>query len=301
MATGGLGRGLSSLIPPKQSNTKQGNTPIRARKQTAGSSAVEGDRVLEIPLNDITPNPQQPRTDFDETALNELAASIKEYGLLEPIVVTPNEDGGWFIIAGERRFRAHKQLGKKTIKAIERTASELERLQLALIENIQRQDLHPIEKAQSYAMLIDQFGLKQAEAAKRLGIARSSLANAVRLLELPVEIQDGLASGKIAEGHAKVLLGCDSEEEQLRLYAQMTNGAQMSVRDLEASVNQGANKDKKKGRSVVDHAADDLARQLESHLGTKVQVQRKSKGAFRILIDTYSSDDLKDIVRKITG
>ncbi len=295
MAHKGLGRGLSSLIPPKQNQFSVG-------AQVAASSpdlqAAAGTQILEIPLGDITPNPQQPRQHFDTKNLEELAESIKVYGLIEPVVVTPNGDK-WQLVAGERRFRAHKQLGRKTIKAISRDTSELERLELAMIENIQREDLNPMEKAFGYAQLVDDFGLTQVEAAKKLGVARSSLANSIRLIDLPSEIQIGLAEHKITEGHAKVLLGLDTEEEQMRLFKQMTSGAAMSVKELSDSV-AGKSGGSKKRRSVADIELEQVAARMEEKLGTKVSIKRRTGGKKQIVIDTYSDEEFKSIVKKFS-
>lgn len=337
MSNKGLGRGLSSLIPQKEvessntekvsvndatasttsqsqkkhsqtiSKTKQ-QVPVRIEKKTTPSvtnrkqttPVVNEENIIhELPIAEITPNPMQPRQHFDNRALDELAQSILQYGLLEPIVVT-KVDSGWQIVAGERRFRAHQLLGKETIRATLRTASELERLELALIENIQRQDLHPIEKAQSYAKLIDDFGLTQSEAAKKLGIARSSLANTIRLLDLPLPIQDALAGGLITEGHAKVLLGVESEADQLALFEQMTVAGKMSVKELtdEANIRSGK---KSKRVSIVDHELQQVADELQLLMGTKVGIKRKGKAGYQIGIDVYSSEELQSVLRYLRG
>lgn len=290
----GLGRGLSSLIPPKQ-NGFSGQAQHRASQDTTKLSTDI--QIVQLEIAQVDPNPMQPRQHFDNKTLEELANSIARYGLLEPIVVTP-EGNRWQIVAGERRYRAHKLLGKKTISAIIRSASELERLELALIENIQRQDLNPMEKAFSYAQLVNEFGLTQEEAATKLGIARSTLANSIRLLDLPTDIQMGLAQQRITEGHAKVLLGLDSAEEQLAAYKQILDAGSMSVKDLSAQVKSGAQKGTKR-RSIVDHEIQSLQDELQGSLGTKVQIKRKSSGGYQIVIDTYSPEEFKSVVKKI--
>jgi ParB family chromosome partitioning protein len=287
----GLGRGLSSLIPPRESALN-----VAAAEATAVSPELQGaagTKVLDLPLDQIVPNPLQPRLTFDETALSQLAESIAQYGLLEPVVVTPAGDR-WQLVAGERRFRAFQTLGKPTIPAIVRSTSELERLELALIENIQRQDLNPIEKAQAYAKLVHDFGLTQAEAAKKLGIARSSLANTVRLLDLPDEIQHALAAGTITEGHAKVLLGLPTEREQLAFFRKLASGQGSSVRALTDAVQRG----NPEHRSVHDPDLANLAKQLQGDLGAKVDVKKRGRG-YQLIVNVFSAEELRHVVKKI--
>lgn len=293
--TNGLGRGLSSLIPPKQN---QFSVEAQVNASDPDLQMASETKILNLPVDRIVPNDMQPRQYFDTAALDDLAESIRVYGLLEPIVVTPNGDQGWQVVAGERRLRAFKLLQKSTIPAIVRTTAELERLELALIENIQRQDLNPIEKAQGLAMLIDEFGLKQDEAAKKIGIARSSLANSIRLLDLPKDIQMGLAQMRISEGHAKVLLGLESEKEQMALYQQIIQGPGMSVRDLALAAGK---KSTKKGRKTVsDRELESIEEKLESKLGTKVVIKAKKSGGKQIVIDTFSDEEFKSVVHKLS-
>ncbi len=289
----GLGRGLSSLIPPKQ-NRFAVQEQIAASEPALQSATTAS--IIDIPLSQIDPNPMQPRQAFDPKTLDELADSIRTYGLLEPIVVTRVGDR-YHIVAGERRFRAHQLLGTQAIQAIIRSASELERLELALIENIQREDLNPMEKAQGYAKLVNEFGLTQTEAAKKLGIPRPTLANTLRLIDLPTEIQVGLAEGRITEGHAKVLLGLNTTEEQLRLYEQMTKGSAMTVRDLNEAAQRSGHT--KKRRSLADVELTSLADRLQQTLGTKVSIQRASGQKKRIVIETYSDEEFKNVLKKI--
>lgn len=290
----GLGRGLSSLIPPKQ-NSFSTNAQVAASDPALQDAARQ--EVVEIPLDNIVPNPMQPRMHFDEKTLEELAKSIENHGLLEPVVVTPADEGGYQLVAGERRFRAHQLLGKATIPSIIRTSSELERLELALIENIQREDLNPIEKARSYAKLLDDFGLTQAQAATKLGIARSSLANAMRLLDLPSVIQIGLAKKKITEGQAKVLLGLDSEKKQLDLYQQILKKPQMTVRE----VNSQARRSSKRGGGTDDlsHELKSVQSELQEQYGTKVKIQPGRSGGAKIVIEAYSGEELKSLLKQL--
>lgn len=277
-----LGRGLSSLIQPSQA------------KASIPSLQPATHTVQEISLSKITPNPQQPRTVFDEEHIASLADSIEQYGLLEPVVVTPAEMGGWHLIAGERRFRAFQKLGRETIPAIARSASELERLELALIENIQRQDLNPVEKAHSLKKLVDDFGLTQAEAAKRMSMARSTLANLLRFLELSTDMQMALADGRISEGHAKLLLSVASEAEREKLFRQLLNDPNMTVRDLGKVVKKAT---PKKRRSIEDVELAALEDQLEEHLSTKVSVQKKSGGRTSITLEAYSKEELQRLLK----
>jgi ParB family chromosome partitioning protein len=295
--TKGLGRGLSSLIPQKN-GTPQNPAITPVFSQRALGSSVD---IRDLAITDIDPNPMQPRQQFDPKTVEELAASIDTYGLLEPVVVTQNGPR-WQLVAGERRFRAHKLLGRKTIPAIVRTASDLERLELALIENMQRQDLNPMEKAEGLGKLVNDFGLTQEEAAKKLGMARSSLANALRLLDLPTEVQLALANRKITEGHAKVLLGLDTPEEQMRLFNEMTRGAStISVRDLTSHVQDKKVVGSGKKAPVLDERElRGIEDRIQGALGTKVKIQRRSKGAKNIVIETYSDEEFKQVVRKLT-
>lgn len=291
----GLGRGLSSLIPPKQ-NTFSTDAQVAASDPDLRDAAKQ--EVIEIPLDNIVPNPMQPRMHFDEKTLEELAKSIEMHGLLEPVVVTPAESGGYQLVAGERRFRAHQLLGKATIPSIIRTSSELERLELALIENIQREDLNPIEKARSYAKLLDEFGLTQSQAATKLGIARSSLANAMRLLDLPSVIQIGLAKKKITEGQAKVLLGLDSEKAQLELYQQILKKPQMTVREVTSQ----ARRSSKQGGGAPDdlsHELKSVQSELQQQFGTKVKIQPGRAGGAKIVIEAYSPEELKNLLKQL--
>ena len=295
---GGLGRGLSSLIPPKQSDVN-----LEAERQASNPDLelVANSSIMELPVAQVDTNTYQPRVHFDERALHELADSIEQHGLLEPIIVTKKGDR-YELIAGERRLRAHILLKRPTITAIVRTASELERLQLALIENIQREDLHPIERAMSYAQLTDEFALTQEEAARRLGIARSTFANVVRYLELPEEIQRALGERRITEGHAKILLGLSSATEQKQLFKQMTSGAAMSVRELEEIV--AIQKDKgsrRKSTNTKSREMSEIEELLQKKLGTKVGIRTRGKGKYQIVIDAYASDDLKRLVKQLTA
>lgn len=288
----GLGRGLGSLIPPKK-NIFSIEQQVAASDPEIQQAASQ--QIIDIPLKQISPNPQQPRIHFDEGALKDLADSIEQHGLLEPVVVTPDTDGQYYLIAGERRFRAFTLLKKETIPAIVRTASQLERLELALIENIQREDLNPIERARSYAALIDEFGLTQVQAATKLGIPRSSLANALRFLDLPAVIQVGLAKKKITEGQAKVLLGLPTETAQLDLYQQILQKPQMTVREVTSQ----ARKKTKQQSPRINHELQSIERTLQERFGTKVEVVQQGSGGVKIIIETYSPEELQRFLKMV--
>ena len=194
------------------------------------SSPESRDKIWQIPIAKIVSNTQQPRVFFNPQKIQEMVASIRTYGILQPLVVTPRENSMYEIVAGERRFRAAKELGLKTIPAILRQAKELEKLELALIENLQREDLDPIERASAYRKLMDEFGLTQEETAKRLGKPRSAIANTLRILDLPPEVQRAVARGEISEGHAKVLAGLPEAGTQLATYRRVLAG-DLSVRE----------------------------------------------------------------------
>jgi ParB family chromosome partitioning protein len=298
-----LGRGLSSLIPNQSAPSKQRATTVPVQSTVAPSTPIthgfsSNVEVLNIPLAAIEPNPDQPRLQFDPQAIQQLADSIEQHGLLEPIIVTPTTTAGaYYIVAGERRYRAFKHLQRTTIPAIVRTTSELERLELALIENIQRENLNPIERAKSYRRLIDEFGLTQDVAAKKMGIARSSLANVLRLLELPPVIQLGLTRGTLSEGHAKVLLGLPTDAERLALYEQLLQTPKLSVRKLTESIQQR----KPITNPSVNHEWVALAAEVQRALGTKVRIQPRMGGGGQIIIQTYSAEELQGVIKKMTA
>ena len=221
----GLGRGLASLIPPKKKDEAAKAAPFRIEPisrpatpafsdENASASAapaptaapavsVSGSQSREVPIGDIVPNPHQPRLHFDEAKLEELEQSIKEHGVLQPLVVSPLSGGKYELIAGERRLQASKRAGLAAVPVVVKDASEQEKLELAIIENIQRHNLNPIEEAKAFLRLVDEFGLQQDDVAKKMGKSRSAVANTMRLLHLPIEIQRAVAEGKISEGHAK--------------------------------------------------------------------------------------------------
>lgn len=269
----GLGRGFGSLIP---------------QNFDAGLLTDDNERIQKLDIVRLSPNPEQPRTIFDETALDELAASIKRYGIIQPLVVTPVE-GGYHIIAGERRFRAAKKAGLKTVPAIVRTTQQQEKLELAILENVQRVDLSPLEQAVSIERLHQQFSLTYGEIAKRLGKAETTVHNIVRLLQLPAEAREALISGAISEGHARQVLALkDMPEAQAQLVRLIVQNG-WSVRQTEryvSSLKAGAKEAQVKERITGDTPE---TKRLSERFGTKVRIHRTAKGG-RVEI-VFTSDD----------
>jgi ParB family chromosome partitioning protein len=243
---------------------------------TKDGEAGGGVEVVEIAVNSITPNPRQPRwkIDLDDPELAELASSIEMHGIIQPVLVRKSGPSSYQLIAGERRFRASQKLGRTTIPAIVRQADEEEILRLALIENIQRKDLNPIEKAEAIAQLIEDFDLTQEEAAKKVGKQRSTVANLIRLLELEPEIKDAVSRGTITFGHARALLGVSSKRERLELFKRITTES-FSVRKIEAEVRKKAKKPRMKKREAQIEALED---KLRDHFGTRVQIDQRGRG-----------------------
>lgn len=256
--------------------------------------------IHHVALSSIDTNPWQPRREFVASELESLANSIKMYGILQPLVVTEQPDGRYRLIAGERRFRASKLAGLTRVPVIIRRASNEEQLELALIENIQRQDLNPIERGKAYRQLLDEFHLTQEEVATRMGKARSAVANTLRLLDLPQEIQLAVADGRITEGHAKVIAGLPAAQ-QLKFFQKVTTH-NLTVRDTERLAKQ--QRERLRGPRPQSGAADDdllthYRSLLESHLGTKVEVSGDDTGT--LAVHFYSEEELVRVVRKILG
>lgn len=297
-------KGISALIPQHRASNhaspSTGSGDIGRVQSTPAaidpSSPESRDKIWQIPLAKLVSNTQQPRTFFDPKKIEELVASIRNYGIVQPLVVTPKEDGRYEIVAGERRFRAAQSLGLKTIPAILREAKELEKLELALIENLQREDLDPIERASAYRKLMDEFGLTQEEAARRLGKPRSVIANAVRILDLPSEIQRAAARGEISEGHAKVLAGIEEQGAQLALYRRVI-AHDLSVRETEVILQHTPSSRAKRGRAGSAHSAEEVTL-LQEALATRVEVHRRGKGG-KIVVHFSNAEELRRIVRRI--
>ena len=285
-AKSALGKGLGSLIPGATKPVSYTEKAIPQAKQ----------EVLEIPVSEIGVNPRQPRTHFSPGDLEDLIGSIKEHGVLMPIVVTKEGDR-YEIIAGERRFRASKTLGLKTVPAIVRKANEQEKLELALIENIQRQDLNAVEEAYAYRALIDEFNLKQEEVGKRVGKSRSTVANILRLLDLDEEILDAIKEGKITKSHARTLLAETDDIKRDLLFHAMLSG-KMSVREAEEKAG-GKKEGKEKKVKVKDPNILAHEERLREILGTKVDIQEK-RGKGKVSIHFYSREELFDLLDRLT-
>lgn len=272
----GLGRGLGALIPDK-------------------GKAENKDGLKVVPIAQIKPNPHQPRTsEFDPEKLQELAASIMEHGLIQPLIVTQDGDN-YTLIAGERRWRASQIAGLKEAIVVVKEATPQEMLELALIENIQRDDLNPLEEGEAYRQLIEEFGLTQTQVAKRVGKGRPTIANLVRLLELPDQIKQAVIDGKISGSHARCLLPLPTPEAQANAMSQIMK-LNLSVRQTETLV-RNLLADKKptpKPKPTLPPEINALATQFEEQLGTKVDIQKGKKGG-KVVIHFYSDEDLNSI------
>ena len=288
---GGLGKGLDSLIPNKQP-AKETKT---AAKQPAAKQPYE---MVSIEL--VTPNPDQPRKQFTKDSLKELTASVKAHGIIQPLIVT-KRDGTYVIIAGERRYRAAKQAGLKKIPVIWKDYDEKEVLEISLIENIQREDLNPIEEAQAYRRLIDEFGLKQDEIAKRVSKSRSAVTNSMRLLKLSPEVAKMLKKGQISAGHARALLPLTDPEAQLMAAKEAADG-DLSVRQTEMLVKRllSPKKPEKKKESPDTVLYGELEEQMRRALGTKVAIrQNGSKGKIEIsYANAQELDRIYELIRQ---
>ncbi len=273
----GLGRGLDALIP----------TDINDEGKVTATDFIS----VEI----VDPNPHQPRQEFNEVSLTELASSIREHGILQPLLVAPS-GGRYQLIAGERRLRAAKIAGLKEVPVVTRTLDEQSKLELALIENVQRENLNPIEAAASYKKLMDEFNLTQDEIARKVGKARPTIANTIRLLSLPVEIKQALAKGKISEGHARTLLGIDDPKKQRDLFEGIISG-KITVRQAENK----SNRAKGYVGKIKDPNLEAAERKISEALATKVVIKNKAKNKGQIIIDYYNLEDLEKIYKRIIG
>ncbi len=289
MKEASLGRGLSALIPKKPTSAPAPSVPV--------SRPTGGELIEAIPVLQIDPNPHQPRQTFDYQALEELIASIKIHGILQPLIVTKAASGRFELVAGERRFRAAKTLGLKTVPAVVRSVSRQSKLELALIENIQRKDLNPIEEAEAFRVLVDEFGLTQEEVAKRVGKNRATVANTLRLLNLPLEIQKSLRDGRITMGHAKVILSAVEPSQQLALWRTIVK-ENLTVRKSEDSSRSIPGK--RPARPTGDPEIRALEDELRDALKTRVKITRNGDRG-TITIDFYSDDELHSLIRTISA
>lgn len=280
-----LGRGLGALIE------EAGSTDSPREPQESA--------VNEIPVKMIVANPWQPRSEFDSEALDELAASIKEIGIIQPITVRLTDNGSYQLIAGERRYRAAKKVGMKTIPAFVRLAEDTNMLEMALVENIQREDLNAIEVAISYQRLMDECKLTQESLSDRVGKKRSTVSNYLRLLKLPAEVQLGLKEHKISMGHARALINLEDEEQQIAVY-ERTLKEGLSVRKVEDLVrlmqNPPETEPKTGDQKRQGQDYEDLRVQLSRQFGADVDFKRSNKGNGKIVISFKSDNDLERII-----
>lgn len=270
---GGLGRGLEALF---------------------SENATDEGKISELDISEIEPNKEQPRKDFDEEALAELADSIEKHGLLQPIVVRPRVSGRYEIIAGERRWRACRMAGLNRIPALIREMDEQTAAEVALIENLQREDLNPYEEALGYSALIDRFSLTQEEAAERVGKSRAAVANAVRLLKLPSKMLEALREGKITAGHARALLSAEGEKQE-EMFRLALAGA--SVRSLEAMLKKKTAAPKKEVK--VNNFHREVALSLKEVLHRPVTVKSGKDGKGTLTIEFYSKEELSEFAKRL--
>ena len=282
--TGGLGKGLDTLIPPKKETKKE---------------VVEVKKIEEfIDINKIEPNKEQPRKSFNEDSLIELSESIKQHGIVQPLVVTKKDD--YFeIIAGERRWRAAKKAGLKEVPVVVKDYSPQEIMEIALIENIQREDLNPVEEAMAYQRLIKEYDLKQDEVAERVSKSRTTITNSLRLLKLDDRVQDMLIQESISSGHARALLDVKEGDEQYNLAMKIFD-EKLSVRETEKlikSLNKVKSEKPKKKELANDFVYRDLEEKLKMITGTKVVINRKTEKSGKIEIEYYNQEDLEKIIQ----
>ena len=297
MAARGLGKGLDSLIPDSIGNSRTKDS----KSQNGKNDSEKGTIDTFIKITKIEPNREQPRKNFDEDALLELAESIKQHGLIQPILVQDRKDH-YEIIAGERRWRAAKLAGLKEVPVIIRNFTEQEIVEISLIENIQREDLNPIEEAQAYKRLLNEFNLKQDEVAERVSKSRTAVTNSMRLLKLCDEVQQMVINDMLSTGHARAILSVEDPEEQFIL-AQKIFDEKLSVRDVEKYV-KNLNKpvkQKKEEPKNIEFIYKDLEEKLKQTLGTKVAVSSKENGSGKIEIEYYSNEELERLMELLTS
>lgn len=305
----GLGRGLGALIPPKPSpqqpqSATDYSSPVASVQSQPAPFVEPPAPVLDphqlslqsIPVDQIDANPHQPREQFDHGRLEDLVSSIQRHGVMQPLVVTQKSDGRYELIAGERRLRASKIAGLSTVPVIVRSASEQEKLELAIIENVQRQDLNPVEEARAYLRLQNEFNLTQDEISNRVGKSRPQVANTIRLLQLPDVILQALSEGRISASNARTLLSLPTEDERMKLFQAMLEG-HFTVRQTEARVPH----QRSRASQYVDPNVAATEQDLRAIFGTRVHIKRDARGEGEIRITFLNDEDLGGIVRKLKG
>ncbi|MEW6408033.1 MAG: ParB/RepB/Spo0J family partition protein [Patescibacteria group bacterium] len=287
-----LGRGLEALISKSFTVKKIQETSLQQLPQTSQGG------IVEVELEKIKTNPHQPRKNFDQIKLEELAESIRRHGILQPLLVSKKQDGQYELLVGERRFLAAKTAGLAKIPVIIKDVTSQQKIELALVENIQRHDLNSLEQAQAFKKLAEEFGLTQEEIAKKVGKSRPEVANILRLLTLPAEIQKAISDEKITFGHAKAILGIEDGKKQLEMLSQIIN-YRLPVSETE---NQ-ARKIKVRGHirgGKKSQEIEQLEEQLQQILGTKVNIKKRGQKG-QIAIEFYSQEELYNLVNKIAG
>jgi ParB family transcriptional regulator, chromosome partitioning protein len=320
----GLGRGLGALIvdtqttpPPAFEETTRdiaGVSEANLDTQPGNGSFAVGvhelhEGVRQLPLDQISPNPQQPRSQFDPAALEELAASIRTHGILQPLIVTsnPHQPNSYWLIAGERRWRAARLALLETVPTIVREASPLQLVEWALVENLQRADLNPLEEAAAYQVLVDTFAMTQAEIGQRVGKSRAAVANTLRLLGLPLEVQEALMDGRLSAGHGRALLALP-DQDAMKAALELVFSRGLSVRQTEELVKQMLAKaaqepveEEKKAQPANDSQLAHMENHFRSVLGTRVNLSRNRDGSGRLVVHFYSDEELSQLYQLIAG
>lgn len=290
-----LGRGLGSLISAPVAIDASQDPP---KDSPAAGEVAPSSEYQNLPLGSIVANARQPRKCFDEAGLEQLAASIRESGLIQPIVVRPTSSG-FELIAGERRLRAYAKLGRETIPAIVRDVDDREAAAWALVENLQREDLAPLERAEGISCLMADFGLTQAETGERLALDRATIANLLRLLDLDPKTREALEEGLLTQGHARALLGCADLDLRERLLGTCVRKG-WSVRETERQVKRGSRGIGSPGKTPRSPHVDDLEERLEKHLGTKVHISLgRKKGTGRMMVEFFSLEQFDGLLERL--
>ena len=279
---------MGSLIPQQKQPEKENGKP-------AHENPLQKDNINFIEVTKILPNPKQPREHFSDTGMEDLVNSIKEHGILQPLIVSPRSGGGYELIAGERRFRAAKLNGMKQVPALIRDVSDHEKLELALIENLQRQNLNPIEEAAGYKRLMDEFNFNQDEVAKKMGKSRPVVANMLRLLSLPEEMRKAISYGKISASAGRVLAGVKDLDKQMDLFKKMLQGLTVREGEITSQIGKPAAHTK---RVIKDPFLADIEDKLRGALETKVDIKKSGKTG-KIIIEFYSEEELKKLKDKL--